>query len=773
MAALWLASPGPAAGQETRSAGPDYLSAQLIVKFREALPGSAEAAAQSDARAGLEQKIGVRQIEPFIKKSRSSGSLGQNTDLASGPLARIYRIYFTGPYSVAQAQRLYQELPQVEYAVPNYRRTIQVTPNDPNFTKQWGLNNTGQIYRNSTRGTAGADIKAPGAWDYQNAATGFIVAVIDTGVDFGHPDLAGNLTHNSGEIPDNGLDDDGNGYIDDYNGWDFVNSDKNPQDDHGHGTAVSGVIGARGNNGVGVCGLAWQAKLIPVKVLDSSGSGSSWDIMGGVTYAAELGAKVLNMSLGGPFGSTYEQEVITEAYGRGALITAAMGNSGDSTVLYPAGYDHVLAVGATTSSDTRWSGSCYGSHIAVTAPGEDIYTTALGGGYTYYTGTSLATPYVSGLAALVLAANPGFTSDQISQRIKETAHDLGASGWDQYYGFGRIDARQAIHPAPGTPIINSITAASTQATYFKSDALVTTGGTVYFNSLAGQGAAQTVTLEVSWVADTYDKLIGSAAFGQPQQEDTSGAGGWKVSYPVPTACGSQTVNLIVQDTDGRRSTATIEFVEDNEAPTFDLLVNGLRPLTGDFIPPLPPLAAHFADASGLNGAASEFYVDGVLKEDGTDSSHRFDTYDPAGFQLNYGVKTALADGLHGIGCRLTDNVGNISELFELTGLQVASTFAIKNVCNFPNPLIESGSFSYQLSEDAAVDLRVYSAQGRLVYARSFAAGSEGGRSGFNKIAWSGRDNGGNNLPNGVYFCLVKASGASGSQTAKTKIAILR
>lgn len=773
---LWLAFFFPDQATLSLTTAPrqtPFITGQIIVKVKEPLPAPGEQNTLAVGWNELKENLGVTGIKPF-SPAGSATSQAALVSPASAALQNIFLVSYSGPYSVQEVQKLYQKLPQIEYAEPNYLRTIQVTPNDPNFTRQWGLNNTGQNYRNSTHGLAGADVKATLAWGYQNTATGFIIAVVDTGADLAQPDLLDNLTHNTDEIPNNGVDDDHNSYIDDYDGWDFVSGDKTPQDDHGHGTAVSGVIAARGNNGVGVCGLIWQARILPVKVLNSEGSGTSWDIMNGINYAAELGAKVINLSLGGPFGSSFEQEVMDNAWSHGALIVAAMGNNGDNTVFYPAAYNHVFAVGATTSSDQRWSGSCYGNHIAVSAPGQDIHTTGLGGGYVYYTGTSLATPFVSALAALVLAANPTFSPDQIGQRIKETAQDLGSIGWDQYFGYGRIDARQAVHPSPGAPVINSITASSSQSDYFKGDGLVTTGGTAYFNSQSGKGSGQTITLTVAWTADTYDKLIGEAAFGQPQQEDTSGTGGWKIAYTVPTGCGDQTVNLIVQDNEGRRSTATINFIEDNVPPTFTLLINGLNPLPGDLIAALPPLSASYTDTSGLKGGICEFYIDEALKEDGTDASHRFDIYDTGLHLISYTAKTALSDGGHKIGCRLTDNVGNVSALAEIAALQVTSSFAIRNIYNFPNPVTDQTSFSYQLSENSDVDLKVYSRSGQLIWERSFASGGEGGKSGFTRINWNGQDSGGNALPNGVYFYIIRATNDSGeTQVAKGKLALLK
>ncbi len=287
-----------------------------------------------------------------------------------------------------------------------------VYPNDPYTDSQWGLSR----------------INAPAAWAISRG-DGVLIAVLDTGADFSHPDLAGKLR----------------GDID----WDLVNNDSDASDDHGHGTHVSGIAAVATNNGIGVAGLGWNAAILPLKVMDSRGEGSSYDLASAIYYAAEWGARVINMSLGGPYPCpSYLQDAIDHAYNRGVLLVAAAGNDGQNQTVFPANCAHVLGVAATTSYDTRASFSNYGDHVSVAAPGVDILSTCwpgMGyGSYCYMDGTSMATPFVAGLAALVYAAYPTYTPDQVASAILDNAQDLGTSGWDQYFGCGRIDAFRAV-----------------------------------------------------------------------------------------------------------------------------------------------------------------------------------------------------------------------------------------------------------------------------------------------------------------------------------------
>ncbi|MBI5170833.1 MAG: S8 family serine peptidase [Candidatus Eisenbacteria bacterium] len=324
----------------------------------------------------------------------------------------------SGGMSTEQMLRVLRSDPNVEYAEPNYRITIDVVPNDPRFSELYGMRNTGQ-----TGGTAGADIRATNAWDVFTGDPNLKVGIIDTGIDYNHPDLAANVWTNPGEIAGNGIDDDGNGYVDDVHGYDVVNNDGDPMDDNGHGSHCAGTIAGVGNNAVGVTGVCWSAKLIGIKFLSASGSGSTEGAIAGIEYAIAVGARLTSNSWGGGGFSQALLDAINAAGTAGQLFIAAAGNSGtdnDASPHYPSTYDspYIIAVAATDDADALASFSCFGATtVDLGAPGVDILSCQPGGGYQLLSGTSMATPHVSGAAALVWGRFPGATNLQIKQLL--------------------------------------------------------------------------------------------------------------------------------------------------------------------------------------------------------------------------------------------------------------------------------------------------------------------------------------------------------------------
>lgn len=323
--------------------------------------------------------------------------------------------------------------PAVQVIEEDHRVRVALAPNDPYWEYQWGP----EI------------VRAPAAWAIHTGQD-VVVAVLDTGIDVLHEDLAGQIWVNPGEIPDNGKDDDENGYVDDLHGWRFVhdsaaraNQSNVIDDDHGHGTHVSGSIAARGNNGQGIAGIAWDSRVMVVKVLDQNGDGYYSALASGLIYAADNGAQIANLSLGGSMPSQVLQDAVDYAHAHGTLIIASAGNN-SSDIQYPAAYDHVMAVAASTRQDERASYSCYGPEMDVTAPGTSILSTCLGSHYCYKSGTSMAAPHVAGLAALIYAELPASSPDQVAQLLRDTAQDIQEQGWDPYTGWGRIDAYHAL-----------------------------------------------------------------------------------------------------------------------------------------------------------------------------------------------------------------------------------------------------------------------------------------------------------------------------------------
>lgn len=309
--------------------------------------------------------------------------------------------------SVSEAIALAENCPNILLAEPNYHLyAVDTFPNDSYWGNQYGL----------------SAIHAPQGWDITTGSAAVVIAIIDTGVDLTHPDLAGKIVA----------------------GYDFVNNDAVPQDDNGHGTHVAGIAAAESNNGVGVAGVSWGAQIMPVKVLGASAGGSFSNAASGIIWATDRGAQIINLSLGSTAHSTVFQNAIDYAYNHGVTVIAASGNSGNNFVLYPARYPNVIAVGATDATNTLAGFSNYGPEIDIVAPGDHIYSTWLGNNYTYLDGTSMSAPYVAGLAA-ILRGIPGSGSPaNLAWAMKSTALDLGIPGRDNFYGDGLIQMDAAI-----------------------------------------------------------------------------------------------------------------------------------------------------------------------------------------------------------------------------------------------------------------------------------------------------------------------------------------
>jgi serine protease len=370
--------------------------------------------------------------------------LGRQLDLVPG----LWEVTLDEGVEAAAALAAYQADPNVLYAEFNFTVFVSLIPDDPEFPQLYGLHNTGQ-----TGGTPDADIDAPEAWDVHTGTGNTIVAVIDTGVDYNHPDLAGNMWTNVGEQNGTaGVDDDGNGYVDDIHGYDFVNNDGNPIDDHGHGTHVAGTIGAVGNNTVGVTGVIWNVQIMALKFLNSNGSGSLSAAISAVNYAVANGASISNNSWGGgPFiQSLYD--AIQAAGVQDHLFVAAAGNSGINTDLspaYPASYNlpNIISVAATNHADGLASFSNFGLvTVDLGAPGVGIRSTLPGGGYGNLSGTSMASPHVAGVAALVRDLNPTWTFQQVKDVILNTADPIAALQGKSVTG-GRLNAADAVNAA--------------------------------------------------------------------------------------------------------------------------------------------------------------------------------------------------------------------------------------------------------------------------------------------------------------------------------------
>ena len=366
-------------------------------------------------------------------------------------LSGLQRVKLAKGTDVSDAVKVLRADPAVEFAEPNYilHAFDDGTPNDPMFPQQWSLKNTGQPDSSGQAGIPGADIQVTPLW-----AKGIkgdkkvLVAVIDTGVDYTHPDLVANVYTNPGEIPDNGIDDDKNGYIDDVHGWNTLANNGNSKDDHGHGSHCAGIIGASGDNGIGISGINHSVSILPVKFLSAEGSGSTTDAIKAIEYARKMKVRIMSNSWGGSEFSQALKEAIDGAKSDGILFVAAAGNEGvdlGKSPSYPAAYasENIVAVAATDNRDQLPDFSNFGKAVHLAAPGVRIVSTTLNGTYQSFSGSSMAAPHVAGVAALLASVRPDLTAGQIKQTLIETSDPMSFSDGKELLG-GRLNALKAV-----------------------------------------------------------------------------------------------------------------------------------------------------------------------------------------------------------------------------------------------------------------------------------------------------------------------------------------
>lgn len=468
----------------------EYSPNKFIVKTKSELPIS-EATGKISLSTGIKSidarntKYNVTKIQQVFRLNNGDAELYNKLDMGK---YYIFYIDEKQPVSVKDVINDYASDNTVEFTELNFYgsaagekeivnkfeelKSVFLVPNDEMFSKQWYLSNDGSI-NPSRRGASkiGADINIVKAWGIETGSTDVIVAILDSGIKDDHPDLRDRMWVNEREVPGNNRDDDNNGYIDDYKGWNFAYENNRPRDGFGHGTNIATVIGAGTNNYTGFAGIDHNCRLMNLKNLsdDNYGEYSWW--AESIKYAVDNGADVINMSEGGDDYSRTLKTAVDYANGKDVLIVAAMMNKGDNKDYYPASMNGVFAVGATDTDDNRctrfsWGGgSCWGKHISVVAPGNKIY----GLDYeddqnftVFWSGTSQSTAIVSGLSALLISQKPSRNSSEVKRIIKSTARDQvgdpkeDRSGWDQYYGYGRVDAFLALTYESTPEILNKI-----------------------------------------------------------------------------------------------------------------------------------------------------------------------------------------------------------------------------------------------------------------------------------------------------------------------------
>ena len=410
----------PNAGMGEQAFAPD----RIIVKLEEEAPANAIASLNRRNDARIEEKI---------------------------PHSRVSVVDIPQDLSVTEAVERYESSPDVQYAEPDYLLSPDATPDDPRYSEQWALNNTGQL-----GGTEEFDVDAPEAWEATVGTAETVVAVIDTGVDIDHPDIKGNIWTNPDEVPGNNKDDDENGYVDDVHGWDFHHDDSSvfdPADGDSHGTHVAGIIAAEGNNKVGVTGVSWNTKIMPLKFIGPDVAYTS-DVIAALRYAVAEGVQISNNSWGGGGFSQSLFDAIKMADSAGMLFVASAGNDGENTDIaphYPSGYDspNVISVAATDQSDSLANfgnsrASNYGAAtVDLAAPGRYILGTVPSSGYAYYSGTSMAAPHVAGVAALLEAQNSNRSHADIRATLLESV-DIKENLVGKVASGGRLNAARAL-----------------------------------------------------------------------------------------------------------------------------------------------------------------------------------------------------------------------------------------------------------------------------------------------------------------------------------------
>jgi thermitase len=411
----------------------------------------------------VELEEGATQADLAALNQRNDAHTEENL-----PRSDVNVVDLPSDLAVGEAVERYEASPDVEYAEPDYllQPAQTVSPSDPYYPRLYGLNNTGQ-----TDGTPDADVDAKEAWGTTTGSRTTVVAVVDEGVDINHPDLKNNIWVNSDEVPGNGVDDDRNGYVDDRNGYDFANDDASvydpdPVNGRGdeHGTHVAGTIAAQGNNGVGVAGVNWQAGIMALKFLGPNGGYTS-DAVEALNYAVANGARISNNSWGGGGYSQALRDAINRADASGHLFVAAAGNDGvnnDATPHYPSSYSsaNIISVAATDDEDALASFSNFGAtSVDLAAPGVNIMSTLPGNRYGSYSGTSMATPHVTGAAALIKSQNPGVSDAQLKDQILRFAEGKGNLEGRVATG-GRLNAyaslTQTAAPDNAEPAVSSV-----------------------------------------------------------------------------------------------------------------------------------------------------------------------------------------------------------------------------------------------------------------------------------------------------------------------------
>jgi Subtilase family/Bacterial Ig domain/Fervidolysin N-terminal prodomain len=499
-------------------------------------------------------------------KDKMQGILANHGAVTAGEIEQIkVRLIRVPDHALEKVKAALQKNQNISFVEYNYIAEGSAEPNDERYSSQWHL----------------PKISAPDGWDMCTGSDMAPIAIIDSGVDPTHPDLSDKLIC----------------------GYNFVENNTDTHDVLGHGTAVAGTAAAISNNVAGVAGVAWGNPIMPLVVFNSDNLASYYNVARAITFAADNGIRVINLSLGGPSSSSTMQNAINYAWTKETLIFASAANYATSTPYYPAACEHVVAVSATTLNDTRASFSNYGGWIDIAAPGVSILTTNRGGGYGYWNGTSFSSPIVAGLAGLIISANPDLTNTQVVEIITQNADDLGDPGFDQYFGYGRVNAHASLVATIGT-------APEPEPEPDITDPLVSIA-----SPDEGSTVSSSITVSVSATdnvgVETVELYIDGALFGTSATEPHNFY--WNTNG-LPN--GYYELSAIAYDTSGNigySNSVTVYVHNQQEQDSTPPVVSITSPANGAHLSKLVKIKVLASDNIGV--IRMQLYVDGLLRVD--------------------------------------------------------------------------------------------------------------------------------------------------------------
>ncbi len=539
----------------------------------------------AEHRRFVPQRLLVK-LKPEFEKGRASALAAEQGASIEGEIGDIGIKLIRLPNGVSEEAmaRIFSSKPEVEFAELDYLNPPDMIPNDSYYSNQWHL----------------PAISAPEAWGITAGSSGVIIAILDTGVDPSHPDLSAKL------IP----------------GWNFYDNNSDTRDVYGHGTATAGTAAASGNNGIGVASVAMNCLIMPVRISDPSGWATDSAIATGLNWAANQGARVANISYA-VSGHSAVSSAAQYFQKKGGIVAVSAGN--DGTVSSAADDPYVLTVSATDSSDAVTSWSNKGSNIDLAAPGNGIYTTSRGSTYGSHSGTSFAAPIVAGTAALVISANPGLSGSQVQDILKDTADDLSSSGWDESYGWGRVNVGRAVIAAlsviPTNPPTVSITSPA-----------------------SGSTVSGTISVSVSASSSVGIASVSLAVDGSLVATDTTSP----FTFSWNTAASSNaghTLKATVMDTAGNASSASISVTVNNTATPDPPVVSISLPTSSSTVSGIVTVQVSAASGTGISSVA--LTVDGALLATDTSSPYIFQW-----------ATSSWINGTHNLVATAADKAGN-------------------------------------------------------------------------------------------------------------------